>query len=203
MAVSNKNSDQVTQAVTGKRDSRLGLAGFGGSFPISPASMDGSFSLSLCSTLLARTALPRSPANLDVFSPESLSRCACVCHSLRIHTFTKASIMSAGSPGAPYPSGAQPVSYQHAGSDPLPDPNDQNGHEPWSGDDSLDETGSRKRKRPMSVSCELCKQRKVKCWSPCHRKPRRGADAIRLEQVIEASQPAGVSHHKTCHLLLN
>ncbi|EME46026.1 hypothetical protein DOTSEDRAFT_147895 [Dothistroma septosporum NZE10] len=36
----------------------------------------------------------------------------------------------------------------------------------WSGeedDDDVGADGSRKRKRPMSVSCELCKQRKVKC----------------------------------------
>jgi len=37
----------------------------------------------------------------------------------------------------------------------------------WSGNDSggdgEEKDGSRKRKRPMSVSCELCKQRKVKC----------------------------------------
>lgn len=35
--------------------------------------------------------------------------------------------------------------------------------ESWSGDDSGEDAASRKRKRPMSVSCELCKQRKVKC----------------------------------------
>ena len=42
---------------------------------------------------------------------------------------------------------------------------DANG-EDWSGDESNGESGQdspRKRKRPMSVSCELCKQRKVKC----------------------------------------
>ncbi len=37
----------------------------------------------------------------------------------------------------------------------------------WSGNDSGgagdEKDGSRKSKRPMSVSCELCKQRKVKC----------------------------------------
>lgn len=32
-----------------------------------------------------------------------------------------------------------------------------------SAEDGDDKDGSRKRKRPMSVSCELCKQRKVKC----------------------------------------
>lgn len=37
-------------------------------------------------------------------------------------------------------------------------------HDDWSGADSEDAAG-RKRKRPMSVSCELCKQRKVKCES--------------------------------------
>lgn len=43
-------------------------------------------------------------------------------------------------------------------------------HENWSGveDSSADEanrsqTGASKRKRPLSVSCETCKQRKVKC----------------------------------------
>lgn len=35
-----------------------------------------------------------------------------------------------------------------------------------SGQDGDEKDGSRKRKRPMSVSCELCKQRKVKCESP-------------------------------------
>ena len=40
------------------------------------------------------------------------------------------------------------------------------GQDGWSGDDSGhdgDEGSDKKRKRPMSVSCELCKQRKVKC----------------------------------------
>lgn len=41
-------------------------------------------------------------------------------------------------------------------------------HENWSGDESGDgdddgDGDTKKRKRPMSVSCELCKQRKVKC----------------------------------------
>lgn len=57
------------------------------------------------------------------------------------------------------------------------DPNDQ-----WSGDESLDDQGNRKRKRPMSVSCELCKQRKVKCLS-----------------ALPASQ-TGSSHANTCTL---
>lgn len=43
-------------------------------------------------------------------------------------------------------------------------------HENWSGEESNgDRDGqdvSKKRKRPMSVSCELCKQRKVKCELP-------------------------------------
>ena len=40
----------------------------------------------------------------------------------------------------------------------------------WSGDESLHdgESPDKKRKRPMSVSCELCKQRKVKCSSQLH-----------------------------------
>ncbi|KAK5170861.1 hypothetical protein LTR16_011785, partial [Cryomyces antarcticus] len=53
-----------------------------------------------------------------------------------------------------------PVSRQ--GSDGL----DEKQDEDWSGEESggeEDQNVSRKRKRPMSVSCELCKQRKVKC----------------------------------------
>lgn len=45
---------------------------------------------------------------------------------------------------------------------------DQKDEEPWSGEDETDGDDSRKRKRPrttrpMSVSCENCKNRKVKC----------------------------------------
>ena len=45
---------------------------------------------------------------------------------------------------------------------------EQKDEEEWSGEDDLEGDDSRKRKRPrgsrpMSVSCELCKQRKVKC----------------------------------------
>ena len=57
------------------------------------------------------------------------------------------------------------ATYSHTGSE-FPATNADDGREQWSGDASdpeLDENGSKKRKRPMSVSCELCKQRKVKC----------------------------------------
>ena len=51
---------------------------------------------------------------------------------------------------------------KHFQQSPVDD--DQNN---WSGADASSpegaEEGSSKRKRPMSVSCELCKQRKVKC----------------------------------------
>lgn len=40
---------------------------------------------------------------------------------------------------------------------------DNNQSEGDSGQDENDNDADRKRKRPMSVSCELCKQRKVKC----------------------------------------
>ena len=49
--------------------------------------------------------------------------------------------------------------------------NNQDDGRTWSGDDSVqegEESSSKKRKRPMSVSCELCKQRKVKCMTYLH-----------------------------------
>lgn len=57
------------------------------------------------------------------------------------------------------------ATYSHAGSDYPPQGPEDCGDQ-WDADGSepeLDENGNRKRKRPMSVSCELCKQRKVKC----------------------------------------
>ena len=54
----------------------------------------------------------------------------------------------------------QSATFSNGDENRLPD-----GQEGWSGDDSLHdgESPDKKRKRPMSVSCELCKQRKVKC----------------------------------------
>ncbi|KAK5149896.1 hypothetical protein LTR04_006928 [Oleoguttula sp. CCFEE 6159] len=103
-----------------------------------------------------------------------------------------------------------PVSRQ--GSDGL----DEKQDEDWSGEESggeEDQNVSRKRKRPMSVSCELCKQRKVKCdrghpscgWclrnnQPCEYKARKKpglragygreleARLDRLEEILQTQQ---------------
>jgi hypothetical protein len=54
----------------------------------------------------------------------------------------------------------------HGNTSPTGTDDDQDN---WSGNEAAASPGdnspddSRKRKRPMSVSCELCKQRKVKC----------------------------------------
>lgn len=68
----------------------------------------------------------------------------------------------------PSPQSATRSSQRESDADRADSPQDQDGT--WSavesgGEDGIDQNGSRKRKRtrPMSVSCELCKQRKVKC----------------------------------------
>lgn len=56
--------------------------------------------------------------------------------------------------------GTSPSNHNHNSVEDQKDDGDD-----WSGneDDEVDADGSKKRKRPMSVSCELCKSRKVKC----------------------------------------
>lgn len=44
---------------------------------------------------------------------------------------------------------------------------DWSGAEESAGDDMEEDGSSKKRKRPMSVSCEMCKMRKVKCEELC------------------------------------
>lgn len=63
------------------------------------------------------------------------------------------------------------------------------GHE-WSGAESDDGSGL-KRKRPMSVSCELCKQRKVKC-EMLHESLTIATRRLIGAQVIVDSQHAGL-----------
>ncbi|TKA79819.1 hypothetical protein B0A49_00741 [Cryomyces minteri] len=60
---------------------------------------------------------------------------------------------------------SSPASVSRQGSDGLDEKQEEN----WSGEESggeEDQNGSRKRKRPMSVSCELCKQRKTVARRP-------------------------------------
>lgn len=70
----------------------------------------------------------------------------------------------------PSPQSVTRSSKRESDDDRIDSPQDQDQDGAWSavesgGEDGIDQNGSRKRKRarPMSVSCELCKQRKVKC----------------------------------------
>ena len=70
------------------------------------------------------------------------------------------------SPSLAQPTPSHPSTFPYQGSND--DLRRDSNNESWSGDESNgdEDNGngdSKKRKRPMSVSCELCKQRKVKC----------------------------------------
>ena len=87
--------------------------------------------------------------------------------------------------------GTSPTSNsQHNGAEQRDDEDGWSGEED---DDDVRADGSRKRKRPMSVSCELCKQRKA-----CNQltafldTPRADDTSCRLNAIVDSRRAAGV-----------